>query len=219
VNFRRRDASRSAIVLPMVLAIAACAPTGLASPASSPGAPSAAVSESVAPSRSTPDPSGSARPPMPALTVDADLLKVLPAEVDGAPLEPDPTTASEIAADPALAASAEAIAVALAITPGTSTSGDDLAIVSVIRLRPGVFSDAWFGGWRTAYDQAACEVAGGVRDASAASTIAGRDVFAGSCAGDARTFHLRLADPTLIVSITAAGPRRFGELVIGGLGQ
>ena len=161
---------------------------------------------------STPAPAG------PGLSVDASLLRVLPARIDGVALEPDPTTAAGIAADPTLAGSAQAIAVALAIRPGTS-SGDDLAIVSVIRLRPGVFSDAWFVTWRTTYDQSACDVAGGVKGAPTQVSIAGRTVFIGTCAGDAQTYHVHLADPGLIVSITAAGPHRFGELVVAGLSE
>ena len=148
--------------------------------------------------------------------MDARLLDVLPAEIDGVALEPDPTTAAEIASDPTLAGSAEAIAVALAISPGAS-SGDDLAIVSVIRLRPGVFSDAWFETWRTTYDAGACEVAGGVRGQPSLVEIGGRTAYVGTCAGDAHTYHVHLADPTLIVSITAAGARGFGELVVAGL--
>ncbi len=96
---------------------------------------------------------------------------------------------------------------ALAIRPGTSSTGDDLAIASVIRLRPGVFSDAWFQTWRADYDESACEVAGGVKGSPAQVSIAGRTVYVGTCAGDARTYHVHLADPTLIVSITAAGAR------------
>ena len=156
---------------------------------------------------------------LPSLTVDAGLLHVLPAQIDGVALEPDPTTAAQIAGDPTLAGSAQAIAVALAISPGTSSSGDDLAIVSVIRLRPNVFSDAWWAAWRTTYDQGACEVAGGVRSDPTQVSIGGRTVYVGTCAGDAQTYHVHLADPTLIVSITAAGARHFGELVMAGLAE
>jgi hypothetical protein len=155
----------------------------------------------------------------PGLVVDARLLAVLPARIGGVALEPDPTTAARIAADPTLAGSAQAIEVALAISPGTSSGGDDLAIVSVIRLRPGVFSEAWFVTWRSTYDQAACEVAGGVKGAPSRVSIAGRTLYVGTCAGDAQTYHVHLADPTLVVSITAAGPHRFGELVVDGLAQ
>ena len=157
--------------------------------------------------------------PNAGLKVDAGLLDVLPSRIDGVPLEPDPTTAAQIAADPTLADSAEAIAVALAIHPGTSSTGDDLAIVSVIRLRPGVFGEAWYSNWRTTYDQGACDVAGGVRGEPTQVTIGGRTVYIGTCAGDAKTYHVRLADPALIVSITAAGSRNFGELVVSGLAE
>ena len=153
------------------------------------------------------------------LVVDARLLEVLPAEIDGVALEADATTAAQDATDPTLAGWAQAIAVALAIRPGTSSTGDDLAIASVIRLRPGVFSDAWFQTWRADYDESACEVAGGVKGSPAQVSIAGRTVYVGTCAGDARTYHVHLADPTLIVSITAAGARGFGQLVVAGLGE
>lgn len=152
------------------------------------------------------------------LLVDPRLLTVLPAQVDGVALEPDPTTAAQIAADSTLAGSAEAIAVALAISPGTS-AGDDLAIASVIRLRPGVFGDAWFQEWRTTYDAAACDVAGGVGGLPSQIQIGGRTVYVGTCAGDAHTYHVHLADPSLIVSITSAGPRDLGKLVVAGIAE
>ena len=173
------------------------------------------IDGSAPPVATGPSTTGSAGP---GLVVDASLLRVLPARIDGVALEPDPATAAQIAADPTLAGSARAIAVALAIRPGTS-SGDDLAIVSVIRLRPGVFSDAWFVTWRTTYDASACEVAGGVKGAPSQVSIAGRTVFVGTCAGDAQTYHVHLADPTLIVSITATGAGHFGELVAAGLSE
>jgi hypothetical protein len=152
------------------------------------------------------------------IVVDAGLLRVLPRAIDGVALDPDPATAAQIAADPSLAGSAQALAVALAIRPGTS-AGDDLAIASVIRLREGVFSDAWFETWRSTYDKGACDVAGGIDGTPKQVTIAGRTVFIGTCAGDAQTYHVHLADPTLIVSITAAGPGHFGELVMAGLAE
>ena len=107
---------------------------------------------------------------------------------------------------------------ALAIRPGTS-SGDDLAIVSVIRLRPGVFSDAWFatGGPPTTRAPATSRAAS--TGAPSQASIAGRTVFVGTCAGDAQTYHVHLADPALIVSITAAGAGQFGELVVAGLAE
>ena len=195
-----RDVTRLVVlVLAVVLAAGGCgaAPTPVSTPVPTP------VSTPV---------------PTPGLLVDARLLDVLPTEIDGVALEPDPTTAAEIATDPTLADFAEAIAVALAISPGTS-SGDDLAIVSVIRLHPGVFGDAWFRAWRATYDAAACEVAGGVQGQPSEVEIGGRTAYVGTCTGDAHTYHVHLADPTLIVSVTAAGTRSFGELVVAGLAE
>jgi hypothetical protein len=217
-------AIRIAAALVLVsLAIIGCGPSATVSPN-----PAGSVSVAPVPASGTAggSPAPAATPASSAgsagsgagLVVDASLLHVLPAQVAGVPLEADPTTAAQIAADPTVAESAQAIAVALAIRPGTSTA-DDLAIVSVIRLRPGVFSEAWFGNWRTTYDQGACDVAGGVKGLPTRATIGGRTVFVGTCAGDAQTYHVQLADPTLIVSITAAGPAHFGELVVAGLAE
>ena len=216
----RREIMRLAILmLPLVLATGGCGPTQttLGSPSaaplstprsatpSTPASTPAATASGVAPSSSAAS----------SLVVDARLLDVLPAEIDGVALEPDPRTAAEIAADPSLAGFAESIAVALAIRAGTA--GDDLAIVSVIRLRPGVFSETWFRSWRATYDEAACEVAGGVTGQPSEVVMDGRIAYVGTCAGDAHTYHVHLADPTLIVSVTAAGPRGFGELVLAGI--
>ena len=130
-----------------------------------------------------------------------------------------PLSASQIADDPSLAGSAQAIAVALAIRPGSSTSEDDLAIASVILLRPGVFSEAWFRDWRSTYDVAACDVAGGVQGEPIQTTIGGHLVYVATCAGDARTYHRFLAGRSLVVSVTAAGPSRFGELLMAGIAE
>ena len=210
------------LLLPVVVAAGGCGPSPSVSgsPTASTASAAAASSASAAPAASP----SAARSPggvqsgAPGLTVDASLLEVLPAQIDGVALEPDAATAAQIAADPTLASSALGIAVALAISPGAS-SGEDLAIVSVIRLRPGVFSEALFGTWRSTYDEGACEVAGGIEGSPSQVSIGGRTVYVGTCAGDARTYHVHLADPTLIVSITAAGARRFGELVVAGLAQ
>ena len=107
---------------------------------------------------------------------------------------------------------------ALAVSSGTS-SGDDLAIVSVLRLRPGVFSELWFRVYRDSYDAASCQVAGGVQGQPSEVKIGARTAYVGTCVGDAHTYHVQLADPTLIVSVTSAGPRGFGELVVAGLAE
>ena len=95
--------------------------------------------------------------------------------------------------------------------------GDDFAISTVIQLRPGVFNDQFYQGWRDAYDRAACDPAGGV--ASHAQQLMGpHTVEVTVCGGGARTLHTRLAGDRL-VSITAVGARKLGDLVMAGLRQ
>lgn len=211
---------RVGLLLAVITAAGACgssaATTASTAPSASPSAGQPSRSPATLGSSSAGTASAATGSGGSGLIVDASLLRVLPGRIDGVALEPDPTTAAQIAADPTLASSAEAIAVALAIRSGAS-AGDDLAIASVLRLRPGVFSDAWFETWRTTYDQSACDVAGGIKGESTQVSVAGRTAFVGTCAGDARTYHVHLSDPTLIVSITAAGPGHFGELVVAGL--
>jgi hypothetical protein len=147
--------------------------------------------------------------------VDPGLLEVLPTEIDGVTLEPDAATAAQVGSDPLLAESALSLAVALAVAPGASSTGD-LAVASVIRLRPEVFDEAFYQEWRDTYDEAACEVADGV-ESEDQTEIGGREVYVGTCVGGARTYHTYLADQGFIVSVTATGERRFGELIMAGL--
>jgi hypothetical protein len=223
--------SRAGVSISMVfagLAVVAggCGPTlPTASPSAPPSvaaSPSASVpqaSDSVSPTPSAAaSPSGRVEsgPPLPAgVTVDPGLLEVLPAQIDGVPLEADAITADEVSRDPLLAESALSIAVALAVAPGAPDS-EDLAVANVIRLRPDVFDEAFYQEWRDTYDEAACEVADGL--ASATQTeIGGRPTYIGTCVGGAMTYHTYLEDQGFLVSITATGERRFGELILAGL--
>jgi hypothetical protein len=190
-----------------ILAIVACSPTTPASPT-----PTTSPSASAAPVASAPASSPSAA----AALVDATLLDVLPDEVEGQALRPDAETAAEIAATEDLAPDVEAIAVGLYIQPGSSTA-DDLAIVNVVRLRPGVFGEAWFRSWRSTYDEGACQVAGGVAPGAVRSLIGDHDTHIGTCQGGVHTYHVHLASPDRVISITAAGEGRFGERVVAGL--
>ena len=130
------------------------------------------------------------------------------------PVTAAPDTAASMIKDPSLAESASAIAVGVALVPGGS-GGDDLAVSTVIRLRPGVYSDDFFDGWRDAYDEAACAPAGGV-SSHVQQVIGAHRVEVTLCRGGARTYHTHLAGDVL-VSITAAGDRKFGDLVMAGL--
>ena len=148
------------------------------------------------------------------LVVDARLLGILPASVAGIALKPSPDAAANMIGDASLATSASAIAVGAVVAAGNSRS-DDLAISTVIRLRPGVYSDTFYAQWRSAYDAAACEPAGGV-SSHVQQLIGPHVVEVAVCAGGARTYHTHLAGDVL-VSITAVGDRKFGDLVMAGL--
>ncbi len=201
-----------AIAAVLVVTVAACAGPVL-SPAPSATTPASSASSPGA-STASPEPSSSAGP---AIVVDEGLLDILPPQVDGIDLVSDPVTAASIASDPDLAPIASAIAVALAIEPGASV-GDDLAVVSVVQLRPGSYDDTWFRSWRDTYDEAACEPAGGAVG-NAQARIAGHDTFIGTCAQGAFTYHVHLEDPDRLVSITSVGEQRLGEQVVAGLGE
>ncbi|MFI5227384.1 MAG: hypothetical protein ACHQ3P_12000 [Candidatus Limnocylindrales bacterium] len=171
----------------------------------------------AAPTSGSTEPAGSGSPlagvSAGSVTVDPSLLAVLPPSVGGIVLSPDPDTAAQDAADPSHAADLSAIAVAIAAQP---TSGD-LAVVSVVRLRPGVFSDEYFRSWRDTFDTGACSQAGGVAG-TAEATIAGHQAYIGHCAGGLLTYHVHLADgDDRIVSISSLGPGRLGQLVVEGL--
>ena len=191
--------------------VAACGPAG----------PEA--SGSLAPASPAPSPTAAAsgtgdtaNPPSGPLVVDSSLLKILPASVAGIVMQPSPQSAASMASDASLARSASALAVGVVASAGDS-GGDDLAVSSVIRLRPGVYSDAFFGHWKEAYDLAACDPAGGIAS-HVQQVIGSHTVDVSVCAQGARTYHTHLAGD-ILVSITAVGDRKFGDLVMAGLRQ
>jgi hypothetical protein len=196
---------RAAVAIALAGAAAACA-----GPVES-AIPSAASPADIA----SPVPSASATAS--AITVDEDLLDVLPAQVAGIDLVSDPDTAAAIASDSDLAGTASAIAVALAIAPGDS-GGEDLAVISVVQLKPGVFDDAFYRSWRDTYDAAACAPAGGVAG-NAQAEIGGHDTYIGTCAQGAFTYHVYLESLDRSVSITSVGEGRLGEQVVAGIGE
>jgi len=148
--------------------------------------------------------------------VDPALLELLPDAVAGVPLEPDEATAAEIAREPSIAPFVSALAIAAAFGPPATDTGGDYVVVTVARVKPGLFGDLFYRGWRDTFDAAVCEQAGGV-DGHAEAEIAGRQTFIGTCAGGVHTYHVHLPDRDVIVSMQAVGARRFGERVVEGL--
>jgi hypothetical protein len=174
------------------------------SPIESPASTSGPASNVVPPASG---PLGSA-----GAVVDPALLALIPAGAAGLDVTFDPETTSTEVADPTLDPNVAGLATGLGIRPGEST-GTELVIVNVVRLRDPSVDDQWFRRWRDSYDTAACERAGGVTG-HATTTVNGHAVFIGSCAGGAFTYHLRIAGGGVIVSLTSVGPSRLGERLV-----
>lgn len=199
---------------------ASSAPAGTATaPAGGSAAPTPAASPSAAVATGTPTatPARTAAPPtFGVIEVEGSLLDLLPANVDGVPLTPDPQTAAQLALDPDLADVLASVAIAAVFGPIATDATGDYAVATVARLRPDVFSDAFFRDWRDSFDAAVCDQAGGVAG-HAESVIGGHPVWIGTCAGGVHTYHATLGDGEVIVSLQSAGDRRYGEQVVAGL--
>jgi hypothetical protein len=122
---------------------------------------------------------------------------------------PDAERAS--AADPSIARAVDRLALAYV----ASESAADWAVVSVVHLRPGTWSDAFYRDWRDTYDSGVCSTRGGV-GGHASATIGGREVDIATC-GPLRTYHVHLAGRDEIVSIASVGERRYGEQLVADL--
>lgn len=184
-------------------------PTIAASPPASVGPVGSAVNSPVG----SPVGSGAASAgASPAVPIDPSLLAILPATVGGQPISEVQDVEVNLATDPSLVANAAGLAVALGIDLGAG----EFAYVAVIRLKPLVFSNAFFLSWRQSYDEGACSQSNGLKSTSA-TTIAGRPVFVGTCNGGAVTYHVHLAAPDRLVSITSVGTSQYGALVLAGL--
>lgn len=195
-------------VLALGLAVAACIP-----PRPSPSALPPTVEPSSTPTSTAP---ATSAPPAGVVVVDPGLLDHLPADINGVPLRPDTDTAAEIAADGSIAPFVSALAIATAFGPIATDTPLDYVVVTVARLRPNLFGDAFFRGWRDTFDAAVCEQAGGVAG-HAETDIDGRHTHIGTCAGGVRTYHVHLPDSGVIVSMQGTGEARFGERVVAGL--
>ncbi len=145
-------------------------------------------------------------------TIDPTLLAALPLTVDGVTLAEDKDTERQDASDPMNGADLAGLAVAVAVDDASG----DLAVASVVHVRPGIFSDAYYSDWRSTFDTGACSQAGGV-SAHGSAVIAGRDAFTATCAGGLVTYHVHLDDRDLIVSVSSLGQRQFGRLILEGI--
>jgi hypothetical protein len=173
------------------------------------GSPAAATTRPTEATQDAPSVPSTAGP----FVVDPDLLAILPASVGGVPIKPDIDAATNLTKDTSLAQAASAIAVGTA-GAATAQSGD-FATTTIVQLRPGIYSDAFYADWRTSYDEAVCSSAGGV-SSQIRQFVGQHAVDVTVCGGGARTYHTHLAGD-ILVSITAIGDRLFGGLVMAGL--
>jgi hypothetical protein len=213
---RRFVPLRFAVIAASALIVAAC---GSSATPSAGGTPTTPAISAPAPSPATSNPTGSAEAslapsaaPSPLVPIDTGLLAALPAMIGGQPVNEVPEIEAELASDPSLAQSASSLAVAL----GIDSASGDFAYVAVIQLKPLVFSNAFYSSWRQSYDQSACTQSSGLKS-TGTTTIAGRQVFVGTCVGGALTYHVHLPAPDRLISITSAGEAHFGELVLQAL--
>lgn len=184
----------------VALAVGACSSTQPPAPSSSPSPsplPSAPI-ESVIPAS--------------LIVIDASLLEVLPSEVDGQQLVESPEAEAAALTDLELGQNVERLATGLVADP----AAEDWAIATVSALRPGTWTESFDRDWRDSYDEGVCEQAGGVTG-NAQTVIAGRLVRIGTCANGVHTYHVRLPEDDLLVSVTSIGEGRFGERLIEGL--
>lgn len=232
----------AAIAIPFALAVAACAsggpgpssanaiPTPSSAPALATAAPATAAPASPAASSpaasttraATPAPAGSpgdanaTKPPLgstaPPVAIDDSLAALLPATVDGLPVTRATETETAAKGSAVLGAQASGFAAAQVI----SGEGSDLAIVSVIRLKPATDAAGFFRDYRPSYDTAACGPAGGV-SSTEVRTIGGRTVQATLCAEGATAYHVLLDDGRIIVSVLEAGTKGYGTTLLEGL--
>jgi hypothetical protein len=144
------------------------------------------------------------------VALDESLLGVLPADLGGVAVTPEPDAFAQAAADPDFARNVESAAFAVAV------DAEDLASGVVAQLRPGVFNEAVFRDWRDTYNEGACAQAGGVAR-NAQAELGGRTVYIATCAGGLRVYHAYLPERDVIVSLFSLGERRFGEQLMAGL--
>jgi hypothetical protein len=219
VRGRAGIAPIAAVIIAMVLA--GCGSN--ANPSPGQDAPSATADAVPTPAGASPTasptasvsavPSAKASPgASPAVPIDPTLLAILPVTVGGQGISEVPEVEANLMTDPSLVANANGLAVAL----GIDINSGEFAYVAVIRLKPLVFSNAFYLSWRQSYDAGACSQSSGLTSTST-TTIAGRQVFVGTCAGGASTYHVHLAGPDRLLSITSVGTSHYGELVLATL--
>lgn len=203
-NRARAAASALALATSLAIALAACSPAPTAGP-TNPATPI------PSPTQKLPTATPGVTSSLP-VAIDPALLGILPARVDGIEVVESPEAEIAALAGPELAAVGSAMAAGIAVD---TTTGQFVYAV-VIRLEPGAMDDAVFRDWRDSYNEGACSQAAGVVG-TAEAQIGGRTVYIGTCNGGVRTYHVWLVEQSILISASAVGDRRLGELLMENL--
>lgn len=207
---------RGAAAVALVLSAAACgspAPSALSTappsrtPSPTPAPTAAPAVSSLAPATASASTSGAGVP------YDESLLALLPPTIADLEVVSTPEIVEELGANAQLGMISDGFAAGVI----ADQASGELAVAMLIRLRRGFFGDAFFRAYRDSFDEAACAQAGGLVG-HAEAVIGGHQTYIASCENGARTYHVYLEDPEMLVSVTAVGETlRLGEAVIEAL--
>jgi len=143
--------------------------------------------------------------------LDPTVLAFLPSTVGGVAVTESADEATQALTDPSLGK------IGSAVDAGVAVDGaGNLVYAWVVRLRENAFNDAIYQQWRDSYDEGACADAGGVVG-RAEATIDARTVYITSCTASVRTYHVWLEQPGILISASAIGDGRFGEVLMDNL--
>ena len=170
------------------------------------------ASSSGAPETIGPPPSPSPPDETTPVELDPTVLAFLPSTVGGVAVTESADEATHALSDPSLAKIGSAVDAAVAVDTGTG----NLVYAWVVRLRENTFTDAIYQQWRDSYDEGACADAGGVVG-RAEATIDARTVYITSCTAGVRTYHVWLEQAGILISASAIGDGRFGEVLMDNL--
>jgi len=197
----------------VVLVVAACRPAGgAAATATSPASTTSPTSTDQVPPTLGPPPSATARDDTSPVTLDPTVLAFLPDSVNGIKVTESVDEATQALSDESLSKIASSLDAAVAVDTATG----NLVYAWVVRLLPDKFNDDIFRQWRDSYDEGVCSGAGGVTG-NAEATIGNRTVFITSCVQALRAYHVWLRDQGILISASATGDARFGELLMDNL--
>jgi len=198
----------------VVTLLAACQGTGSpnATATGPAGSSQGAAATDDAPPTLGPPPSATPRDDTSPVTLDPTVLAFLPETVNGIPVAESVDEATQALSDQSLPRIATSVDAAVAV----DTASGNLVYAWVVRLRADKFNDEIYRQWRDSYDEGACSGAGGVTG-NAEATIDARTVFITTCAQSLRAYHAWLKDQGILISASAIGDGKFGELLMDNL--